>query len=178
MVVDETITPGATLLLWLLQYLGHDRVSIASEGLTGWQNAGHAVATEDTVIADPITPIDVAIHPTIFTEMPQADLRLGAPDEQTGHPFSRVWVVSAPEVPDDMPVETYRHVPWTQNLTDEGLLDSAGALWTLYEDADVSYFSEIICYSDDPAEATMTYFVLRLLGFPRVAVYLPEDAGL
>ena len=177
-VVDETVTPETTLLFWLLQYLGHDRVSVAAEGLIGWEAAGQALATEDTVIADPITPIDVAIHPTTFTAMLQADLRLRAPDEQTGYPFSRVWVVSAPEVPDDIPVETYRHVPWAQNLTDAGLLESAGALWTLYEDAGVSYFSEIICYSDDPAEATMTYFVLRLLGFPQVAVYLPENTGL
>ena len=82
-------------------------------------------------------------------------------------------VVSAEEVPTDLPVDDYRHVPWAQNLTDDGELDTAGALWTLYEEAGVSYFSEIICYSDKPAEATLTYFVLRLLGFPKVVVYLP-----
>jgi 3-mercaptopyruvate sulfurtransferase SseA len=54
----------------------------------------------------------------------------------------------------------------------------AGDLWTLYEEAGVQYFNEIVCYSDDPAEATMTWFVLRLLGFPRVLVYLREGAGL
>ena len=72
-----------------------------------------------------------------------------------------------------MPVHTYRHIPWTENLTDDGQLEAAGTLWALYEEAEVPYFSEIICYSDDPAEATMTYFTLRVLGFPRVAVYLP-----
>ena len=124
-------------------------------------------------MTDPITPIDVAIHPTTYTEAVRSELRLTSSDATSDHPFSRVWVVSSVEVPTDVPIHTYRHVPWTQNLTTGGTLDSAGNLWTLYEDADVPFFSEIVCYSDDPAEATMTYFALRLLGFPRVAVYAP-----
>ena len=98
---------------------------------------------------------------------------MGGPDDPSDHPFSRVWVVSAEEVPPDVPVADYRHVPWTENLNDDGALNAAGVLWALYENAEVPYFSEIICYSDDPAEATMTYFVLRLLGYPKVVVYFP-----
>ena len=172
-VVDETVSPRTTLMFWLLEYLGHEKVSMASEGLTGWIAAEYPTTTEDTLIAEAITPIDVAIQPTTYTAAPRAELWLEAPDAPSDHPFSRVWVISAEEVPADIPVDDYRHVPWTENLTDEGRLATAGALASLYEDAGVSYFSEIICYSDELAEATMTYFVLRLLGYPRVAVYMP-----
>ena len=176
--VDETLSPRVTLLFWLLHYLGHEQVSVASEGLAGWRAAGHAETNEATVIAEAVTPIDVAIQPASFVASLRPELRLTAPDELTGYPFSRVWVVSSEEVPEDVPGETFRHVPWTANLTDDGLIDSAAALWALYEEADVPYFSEIVCYSDDAAEATMTYFVLRLLKFPRVTVYVPGGAGL
>jgi len=176
---DETVTPRTTFLFWLLEYLGHDRVSIASEGIAGWRAAGHRMTDDETPIADPITPIDVAIHPTTFAASPRPELRLSSPDATTDHPFSRVWVVSANEVPDNVPVRTYQHVPWSDNLTAEGRFLTAGELWTLYENGQVPYLSEIVCYSDNVAEATMTYYVLRhLLSFPRVVVYVPGGPGL
>jgi 3-mercaptopyruvate sulfurtransferase SseA len=176
--VDETVTPATTLFSWLLQYLGHEKVSVACEGLDGWSAARYPVSVDDTVIAEPETPIDVAIHPTTFTTDVRSDIRLSAADAPREYPFSRLWVVAAEEVPEDLPVDSYIHVPWTSNLTEDGLLMPADALWSLYEEAEVQYFNEIICYSDDPAEATMTWFVLRLLNFPRVLVYLPEGRGL
>jgi 3-mercaptopyruvate sulfurtransferase SseA len=176
--VDETVTPQTTLLVWLLEYLGHDEAAIASEGLAGWRDAGHDVSSEETLITEPTNPIDVAIEPLTFTPAVRPELRLEEADAPSSHPFPRVWVVSAETVPEDVPVDTYIQVPWSSNLTEDGLLKAAGDLWTLYEDAGVELLSEIVCYSDDPAEATMTYFVLRLLRFPRVMVYLPADAGL
>jgi len=176
---DDTVTPSATFLFWLLEYLGQDKVSIASEGITGWRAAGHRMTSEETPIAAPITPIDVAVHPTTFTPSVRPKLRLAAPDAASDHPFSRVWVVSAKEIPDGVPVRTYQHVPWSDNLTAEGRFLTAGELWTLYENAQVPYLSEIVCYSDNVAEATMTYYVLRhLLSFPKVMVYLPAESGL
>jgi thiosulfate/3-mercaptopyruvate sulfurtransferase len=176
--VDQTVSPGTTLFFWLLQYLGHEKVSIASEGLDGWSAAGNPVSMDDTVIAEPETPIDVAIHPATFTLDVRSDVRLGAADAPREYPFSRLWVVAAEEVPEGVPVESYIHVPWTSNLTKDGFLMPAGDLWSLYEQAEVQYFNEIICYSDDPAEATMTWFALRLLDFPRILIYLPEGGGL
>jgi hypothetical protein len=130
------------------------------------------------LITDPITPIDVAIQPATYTANLHRELRLRSPETPPAHPLQRVWVVSAEEVPADVPVDTYQHVPWRANLTEDGRLDTAGALWTRYEEGGVPYFCEVVCYSDDVAEATVTYFVLRLLGWPRVMVYLPENAGL
>jgi thiosulfate/3-mercaptopyruvate sulfurtransferase len=176
--IDETVTPQATLLIWLLDYLGHDAAALAGEGLAGWEAAGHPVSEEATLITEPETPIDVALEPMSFTPSEQADVRLRSVDEESTYPFSRVWVLAAEEVPAEVPVRTYRHVPWSANLDESGALLSAGALWTVYEEADVPYFSEIICFSDDPAEATLTYFALKLLGFPRVAVYVPDTGGL
>jgi thiosulfate/3-mercaptopyruvate sulfurtransferase len=38
--------------------------------------------------------------------------------------------------------------------------------------AGVSRYAEIICVSDDPAEAAVSYFILKLMGFPDVKLLL------
>ncbi|NLX13091.1 MAG: hypothetical protein GXY44_05465 [Phycisphaerales bacterium] len=176
--VDDTIMPQATLFVWLLHYLGHEAVSLASEGLNGWVAAGKTVTDEDTVIAPPLTPIDVAISPTTFVNNVQPDIRLSSPTEATGYSFPRIWIVSSEEEPDDPPSLTYYHIPWTENLTEDGQMLSAWDLYNLYNIEGTTPYFEFVCYSDDVAEATMTWFALRLLGFPRVLVYVPAGTGL
>ncbi len=172
-IVDEAVTPRATLMFWLLHHLGHQEASIAAEGLAGWTTAGNETSTEDTIIADATTPIDVAIQPQSFTSNVNETVRLRSIDEQTDYPYSRVWIVSSVELPAELPFDSYIHVPWTQTVTEEGILKSAGSLWSLYDGADVPRFSELVCYSEDPAEATVHYFALNILGYPRVLVYAP-----
>ena len=177
-VIDETVTPEAALAVWVLQYLGHPKVSLAAEGMHGWWAAGHNLTDSATLIAEPVTPIDVAIQPMTFTVDVQDDLRLTAVDGPAAAPLARTWLVTSEEVPDDLPFDDYVHVPWSENLDEDGQLRTAGELWATYEDAGLSFFSEIVCYSDDPAEAALAAFVLRLMDFPSVRLYLPDDAGL
>jgi len=58
-------------------------------------------------------------------------------------------------------------------MYENGKIKSAADLWVIYEDADISKFSEAVYYSHSVQEAAFTYFVLKLLGFPNVRVYLP-----
>jgi hypothetical protein len=47
-------------------------------------------------------------------------------------------------------------------------------LWTLYEEAGVSKFSEVILAADSVADASLGYLALRLLDFPMVRVWVPD----
>jgi thiosulfate/3-mercaptopyruvate sulfurtransferase len=38
----------------------------------------------------------------------------------------------------------------------------------------VPRYAEIVCVSDDPGEAAVGWFVLRLMGFERVQVWAPR----
>jgi 3-mercaptopyruvate sulfurtransferase SseA len=45
-----------------------------------------------------------------------------------------------------------------------------GASWTILTKAGVPRHAELVCYSEDPGEAAVNYFILKLMGFPDVKV--------
>ena len=47
-----------------------------------------------------------------------------------------------------------------------------GKVMSTLEKAGVSRYAEIVCYSDDPSEAAVNYYALRLMGFPDVKVLI------
>ncbi len=166
----------AGLLFWLLEYLGQPKVSLMKNGLVGWQAWKLELTTKGPIIAQPKTKFDVAISPETFIALPQADRRLTDAQEKPDFlGFPRVWIVSSRKVPAQRPFAAYKHMPWDQNFDREGNFKSAGELIALYEKADILKYAEIVCYSDSLQEATMTYYVLRTLGYPRVRVYLPKE---
>lgn len=57
----------------------------------------------------------------------------------------------------------------------EGGLKGAGKLFEIYEEAGLSKLHDIVCHADSLQEATFHYFLLRLLGFPRVRVACPKE---
>jgi 3-mercaptopyruvate sulfurtransferase SseA len=61
-------------------------------------------------------------------------------------------------------------VPYTDLLNTDGTPKAAKEIWTILSKAGVPRYAELVCISDDPGEAAVTYFVLRLMGFPDVKV--------
>jgi len=90
---------------------------------------------------------------------------------QTG--FRRLWVVASEVVPAEFDEREHSHIPWSAHFDESGMLLPAGDLWTLYEDAGASPFSDVAVFAGDWKEASVNYFVLRLLGMKRVAIYVP-----
>lgn len=178
-ICDAGIRPTTALFFWLLEYLGHPEVSLCRDGVAGWEDAGFELTAEATIIDEPQDPIDVAVHPKDFAAQPQSALRLTSADQaRIDDRFARSWLVLAEEVPEAVPADEYAHLPWEQLLTEDGRLQTAAALYTALDEAGVHRFSEIVCYSDQPAEAAVGYLALRLLGYPLVRLYLPEADAL
>ena len=48
----------------------------------------------------------------------------------------------------------------------------AGAAWKILAAAGVGRYARVLCVAADPAEAAVAYVVLKMLGFPDVAVLL------
>ncbi len=63
-----------------------------------------------------------------------------------------------------------KNVPWTANLAEEGTLRPQTQLRQMYESIGVSESAVVITYCRTGVEASMTYFVLRYLGYD-VALY-------
>jgi thiosulfate/3-mercaptopyruvate sulfurtransferase len=64
------------------------------------------------------------------------------------------------------------HIEWTRNLTPAGDFKPAGELQKMYADAGVTPDREVITYCQGGYRAAHSYVALRLLGYPRVRVYV------
>jgi thiosulfate/3-mercaptopyruvate sulfurtransferase len=174
-VCDETVTPRATAMFWLLEYLGHPEVSVCSDGIEGWDSR-YDLTSEPTLIAEAMGPLDVAVHPTVFT--PVIDDTRAVDSAQTpriDNRFSRTWVVASDTVPEGLPADEYVTIPASDHLDASGRVRSAWELWTLYDDAGVGKFTEIVVAAESVGDATVNYYALRLLGFPMVRVWVPGE---
>lgn len=64
------------------------------------------------------------------------------------------------------------HIEWTRNLTPAGDFKPAAELKKMYEDAGVTPDREVITYCQGGYRAAHSYLALRLLGYPRVRMYV------
>ena len=62
------------------------------------------------------------------------------------------------------------HVPYRELLNANGTPKAAADIWKILTKAGLPRYAEIICYSADPGEAAVNYFILKLMGFPDVKV--------
>lgn len=166
---------SASLMFWLLEYLGQPKVSILNGGMNALQQVKAKTTTQDTVIAPSQTKYDVAIAPAKFQAQARKDLRLSDPAQKPDFlGYDRIWIVSSEQAqnpPQAGAGAKVVHIPWSKNFLEGGWLNFASELIKLYEDAGVFKQAEVVCYSSDISEAAATYYALRTLGYPKVMVY-------
>lgn len=176
-ICDDGITENVATLFWRLEYLGHPSVSICADGVSGWSTRGYTLSTEPTEVREPTHPLDVGIHPADFALDIQTDRALRAMNGAPMHAsFPRRWVVTSTGIPAHMSdVNGFSHLPWPQIFPDGHTL-GAGSTWSLMENANITYFEELVVTGDTWQEAAPMYLALRLLGVPMVRVYVPDGA--
>jgi thiosulfate/3-mercaptopyruvate sulfurtransferase len=64
------------------------------------------------------------------------------------------------------------HIEWTRNLGESGEFKPASELKKMYTDAGVTPEREVITYCQGGYRAANSYLALRLLGYPRVRMYI------
>jgi thiosulfate/3-mercaptopyruvate sulfurtransferase len=64
------------------------------------------------------------------------------------------------------------HIEWNRNLTPDGAFKPAAELREMYEKAGVTPEREVITYCQGGYRAAHSYLALRLLGYPRVRMYV------
>jgi len=161
-------TPAARLF-WTLEYSGHKHVSVLDGGIGTWQAAGGAV------IADAVTPKAATFHASIDpARMPTRETCTAA----LGNPKKVVLDArSAAEYRgEDMRAKRSGHMPgavnieWKANFNDL-TLKSADELSEMYSSAGVTKDKEVIAHCQTGQRSSVTYLVLRMLGYPKVGNY-------
>jgi thiosulfate/3-mercaptopyruvate sulfurtransferase len=170
-VYDEQSGVRAARALWFLEYFGHQSVQLLDGGFNAWiaaglpvtREAGPAPASEWKGTREPHT---LATWKEVRNALGRGDtviLDTRSDGEYTG---ATVRARRGGAIPGAV------HIEWTRNLTPAGDYKPADELKQLYQDAGVTPDREVITYCQGGYRAAHSYLALRLLGYPRVRVYV------
>ena len=170
-VYDDQSGVRAARAFWFLEYFGHPSVRLLDGGFNGWVAAGLPVTRE----AEP-PPVSA------WTGSRQPD-RLATWSEVRDAIDRKDAVILDTRTDGEYTGSTLRarrggavpgavHIEWTRNLGAAGDFKPATELRQMYEDAGVTPDREVITYCQGGYRAANSYLALRLLGYPRVRVYV------
>jgi len=167
------VTKDAALAYLALERLGQKKVSIfmdsfdSVEALDKMARANFGLTREATLVGKPTKPTDMAVAPVNYVPSVREDLIAGS-KPAGAHP--RVYIASGTASPRRAVDGKFVHVPYTELLKADGTPKAAKDIWAVLSKAGVPRYAEIVLFADDPAEAAVNYFVMRLMGFPDVKV--------
>ncbi len=167
---DEHGGLNAARLFFTLDYAGHDKMGVLNGGQTKWVAEGRGLSKEVPLVGKaayrmrPKTGI-VASARWIAANVGKTDLALvdaRSPKEFLG---------------EDVRAKRGGHIPgavnieWTQNLNADKTFKPGDELLALYEKAGVTKSKTVVAYCQTLHRAALSYFTLRLLGYPTLRGY-------
>jgi len=153
------LTKDAALAFAMLQQSRQKKVSIFADSMAQWTQLGFALSQE--AAAKP------AVYPTgVGKAVIIRDAR------STHGVYAKVFLASGQNMPAEPPDGKVVHLPSADLVNADGTPKPAKAIWEILTKAGVPRYAELICFSENPAEAAVNYFVLKLMGYPDVKVWL------
>ena len=157
-------------LFWTLEYVGATNVAVLNGGLTQWQADKGEISTVPVHVEPEtfVATVDLAKLPTAA----QCTLALGDPTKA-------VLDARSPEEfrGEDVRAKYSGHIPgavnidWRENFTTTTVLKDPGTLKTLYASKGITPDKEVIAHCQTGQRSSVSYWVLRLLGYPKVGNY-------
>jgi len=163
------ITKDSALAFVMLEKLGQKKISIFVDSMDTWTQRGQKVTKDMTVVGPPKGPHDVSIPPTTYPENFRKDVAITDPKSTHGV-YPKVYIASGKDLPAKSQDGKIIHVPYTDLLNADGTPKAAKDIWNVLSKAGVPRYAELVCVSDDPGEAAVDYFILKLMGFPDIKV--------
>ena len=170
-VYDEQSGIRAARAFWFLEYFGHPSTRVLDGGFGAWQRAGLAV-TRDAAPAPTSewTGTRESTRLATWKDVYSALGRNGSVLLDTRSDGEYCGTLVRAKRGGAIPGAV--HIEWTRNLTPEGEFKPAAELKKMYEEAGVTPDREVITYCQGGYRAAHSYLALRLLGYPRVRMYI------
>jgi thiosulfate/3-mercaptopyruvate sulfurtransferase len=165
------LTKDSALAYVMLERLGQKKVSIFMDSMEKYTKLGFALTKDATVVGPPKAPHDGSIPTSIYPENFRKDVMIASATSTTGA-YPKVFIASGRDVPAKAQDGKVVHVPYSDLLNDDGTPKTAKDIWSILEKAGVPRYAELVCFSDDPGEAAVNYFILKLMGLPDVKVLI------
>lgn len=163
------LTPDAALAFVMLEKLGQKKVSVFMDSLDRYTQLGFKVTKDPTVVGPKKTPRDVSIEPKTYSGSARPGVVIADPKSSEGL-YPKVFIASGKNMPARAQDGKVVHVPYTDLLNADGTPRAAKEIWNILAKAGVPRYAELVCFSDDPGEAAVNYFILKLMGYPDIKV--------
>ena len=163
------LSKDSALAFVMLEKLGQKRVSVFLDSMEKWAKLGFRVKKDATVVGPRKARQDLSIPPTTYPGNLRKDV-IVADLKSTQGVYPKVFVASGKVVPARAQDGKVVHVPYSDLLNADGTPKAAKDIWNIFAKAGVPRYAELVCFSDDPGEAAVNYFILRLMGYPDVKV--------
>jgi thiosulfate/3-mercaptopyruvate sulfurtransferase len=170
-VYDDQSGVRAARAFWFLEYLGHPSVQLLDGGFNAWIREGLPV-TRDAAPAPPSEWTGARNEQTLATwkevrhALGRGDVVILDTRSDGEYLGTTVRARRGGAVPGAV------HIEWTRNLTPAGDFKPASELKQMYTDAGVTPDREVITYCQGGYRAAHSYLALRLLGYPRIRMYI------
>ena len=165
------LTRESALAFVLLEKLGQKKVSVFMDSVDKWAQLGLVVKKDATLVGPKKGPNDLSIPPTTYPGNLRKDVII-SDSKSTRGVYPRVLIASGRDVPAKAQDGKVVHVPYTDLLNADGTPKAAKEIWNILTRAGVPRYAELVCFSDDPGEAAVNYFILKLMGYPDIKVLL------
>ena len=163
------ITKDSALAFVMLEKLGQKNVSVFIDSMDTWTQRGQKITKEATIVAPKKKPHDLSIPPTNYSANVRKDVVV-TDAKSTRGAYPKIYIASGKDLPSKSGDGKVVHVPYTDLLNADGTPKAAKDIWNILAKAGVSRYAELVCVSDDPGEAAVNYFILKLMGFPDIKV--------
>ena len=170
-VSNGKLNERSALAYLVLDALGHKRVSVLMGSVDDWGLKGLPITKDATIVGRPKSPRDAAVPPVTYVPSPREGVLIRDANATKGL-YPKVFIASGKTRPASAPAGRVIHVPYTDLLNADGTPKAAKDIWNVLVKAGVPRYAEIIVFADDPGEAAVNYYILKLMGFPDVKVLL------
>ncbi len=170
-VYDEQSGVRAARAFWFLEYFGHSAVQMLDGGFGAW------AAARRPVTAAPAPPPKsewtgsretrtLATYQDVRAALGRDDTVVLDTRSDGEYCGTTIRAKRGGAIPGAV------HIEWTRNLTPTGEFRPASELRRMYQEAGVTPDREVIPYCQGGYRAAHSYLALRLLGYPRVRMYV------
>jgi len=163
------ITKDASLAFVMLEKLKQKKVSFFMDSMDKWGQLGFPITKDTTVVGPKKVSYDLSIPPTTYPGNVRQDVIITDLKSTRGI-YPKVFIASGKNLPAKTQDGKVVHVPYTDLLNADGTPKAAKDIWNILEKAGVPRYAELVCFSDDPGEAAVNYFILKLMGYPDIRV--------
>ncbi len=163
------LTKESALAFVMLEKLGQKKVSVFIDSLGKSARLGLALTNDTTVVGPKKSPMDLSILPTTYPKNFLKNVIISDAKNTKGV-YPKIFIASGKNVPAKVLDSKVVHVSYTDLLDADGTPKAAKDIWNILTKAGVPRYAELVCFSDDPGEAAVNYFILKLMGFPDIKV--------